>query len=91
MLAIVIALESEKYSFTAKSWMILEWYSPKATLQQTRQYLHVQQISGLKESSCKTWGHFYTASAHNISKKKQEQKLFYKMENETIFIVSYKF
>lgn len=56
-----------------------------------RQYLHVQQISGLKESSCKTWGHFYTASAHNISKKKQEQKLFYKMENETIFIVSYKF
>lgn len=91
MLPIVTALESEKYSFTAKSCLILELYSPKATLQQMRQYLHVQQILGLKESSCKTWGHFYTASAHNISKRKQEQKLFYKMDNEAIFIVSYKF
>lgn len=59
-------------------------------MSQIRQYLHVQQILGLKESSCKIWGHFCTASVHNISKKKQ-QRLFYKMDNEAIFIVLYKF
>lgn len=52
---------------------------PQSSLSQKTQYLHVQQILDSKESSCKTWGHFCTASVHSISVKKYEQKLFNKM------------